>query len=94
VLESTLLPAGPMAASSIEYNYKVILLGGVGVGKTSLFNRIKTDEFQENATGTARSTVGSDVYNYSTTIGEDQLNVSCILKFVQKMVISLDITGV
>ena len=68
-----------MAASSIaEYNYKIIMLGGVGVGKTSLFHRIKTDKFLEDVVGSSRSTVGSDVYQYSTTIGEDRLNVSCI----------------
>ena len=71
------LAAGPMAASSIvEYNYKIIMLGGVGVGKTSLFHRIKTDEFLEDVVGSSRSTVGSDVYQYSATIGEDRLNVS------------------
>ena len=66
-----------MAASSIEYNYKVILLGGVGVGKTALFNRIKLDEFHENV-GTAPSTIGSDVYRFSTTIGDDKVNVSYV----------------
>ena len=63
-----------MSTTGFEYRYKVILLGDVGVGKTSLFNRIKLDEFKENP-----STIGSDVYKYSTKVGDDDVTVSCVI---------------
>ena len=64
-----------MATQQYKYKYKVILLGDAGVGKTSLFNRIKTGGkfYEVHAT-----TQGADVYNYPTTVGDDSLKVSCL----------------
>lgn len=58
-----------------EHKYKIILLGAVGVGKTSIFNRLKTGKFEANATAQA-GTVGVDIYNYTTTVGNDRIHVS------------------
>ena len=57
-----------------QYYYKIVLLGDVGVGKTSLFNRIKTGRFVQVPATTVGQ--GADQYTYSTTIGDDSLNVS------------------
>ena len=55
-----------------QYEYKIILLGEAGVGKTSLFNRIKTNRFSA-----VQPTVqGTDLHVYTTTVGDDLLNVS------------------
>ena len=56
-----------------EYKYKIILLGAVGVGKTSIFNRLKTGKFMPDAT---EQTHGTDIYKYKTTVGNDHINVS------------------
>lgn len=40
---------------------KLMLLGDVGVGKTSIANRLVFDEFE----GNYKATVGSDIYQYS-----------------------------
>ena len=64
---------GNMAAQ--QYEYKIILLGEAGVGKTSLFTRLKTGRFD----AVQRATIGAqgtDVYVYLTTVGDDSLNVS------------------
>jgi len=61
-------------AAQQQYDYKIILLGDAGVGKTSLFNRIKTGRFYEGET-----TQGVDRYTYATTVGDDTLNVSCMV---------------
>ena len=59
-----------------DYRYKVIILGKVGVGKTSLFIRIRDDTFVETS---AQSTVGgTDVFTYTTSVGEDRVTVSII----------------
>lgn len=58
-----------------QYYYKIVLLGDAGVGKTSLFNRIKSGRFIETPTTVGGQ--GADQYMYTTTIGEDSLNVSC-----------------
>lgn len=55
-----------------QYEYKIILLGEAGVGKTSIFNRIKTGRFSAVQT----TIQGTDLYVYSTTVGDDSLNVS------------------
>jgi len=63
-----------MATQQYKYKYKVILLGDAGVGKTSLFNRIKTGgKFYE----VHSPTQGVDVFNYTTTVGNDSLKVNC-----------------
>ena len=61
-----------MAAQQFEY--KIILLGEAGVGKTSLFTRIKTGRF--NTAQATIGTAGTDVYSYQTNFGEDPLKVS------------------
>jgi len=61
--------------ATLQYKYKVILLGDAGVGKTSLFNRIKYGKFY--AYGVRSATQGADVYDYTTTVGNDSLKVNC-----------------
>ena len=56
-----------------DYKYKIILLGAVGVGKTSIFNRLKTGKFVPNST---EQTHGTDIYNYTMTVGNDRIKVS------------------
>jgi len=55
-----------------QHKYNVIMLGEVGVGKTSIFNRIKTGIFHDGP----RSTLGEDHLVYSTTVDGDNLSVS------------------
>ena len=56
-----------------QYYYKIVLMGDPGVGKTSLFNRIKTNKFYQSP-----STIeGADQFTYTTTIGDDSISVSC-----------------
>jgi len=57
---------------STAHKYSIIMLGEVGVGKTSIFNRIKTGLFHEGQ----RSTLGEDHLVYSTTVDGDSVNVS------------------
>lgn len=57
------------------YEYKIILLGEAGVGKTSLFTRIKTGRFNPDQT-TDIGTEGTDVHIFLTTVGDDSLRVS------------------
>ena len=57
-----------------QYHYKIVLLGDVGVGKTSLFTRIKTDKFYQSQTTIGIE--GADQFTYTTTIGDDSLSVS------------------
>jgi len=64
-------------ATREQYEYKVILLGEAGVGKTSLFNRIKTGRFHDG-----QSTQGADRHTYTTQIGDDTINVSTTVVFV------------
>ena len=56
-----------------EYKYKIILLGTVGVGKTSIFNRLKSGKFVPDAT---EQTHGTDIYNCTKVVGNDRVNVS------------------
>lgn len=56
---------------SDKYKYNIVLLGDVGVGKTSLFYRIKTGRFHEN-----QSTLGEECFEKSMTVGNDQVRVS------------------
>jgi len=53
-----------------KYKYNIVLLGEVGVGKTSLFNRIKTGRFHENY-----STLGEECFEKTLTIDGDQIRV-------------------
>lgn len=64
-------------AVSQQYYYKIVLLGDAGVGKTSLFGRIKTGRF--NQTETTVGTGGADQCKYTTTIGDDSINVSYVM---------------
>ena len=57
-----------------QYEYKIILLGEAGVGKTSLFTRIKTGRF--NTVQTTIGTQGTDVHVHYTSVGDDPINVS------------------
>ena len=71
-------------ASQQYYYYKIILIGDAGVGKTTLFNRIKTGKFIE----LTQVTVGTqrvDEYLYRTVIGDDSLNVSCCIMYMKRM---------
>lgn len=54
-----------------SHRYNIILLGEVGVGKTSLFNRIKTGRFHEN-----QSTLGEECYEKSMMVEGDEIRVS------------------
>ena len=63
-----------------QYEYKIILLGEAGVGKTSLFNRIKTGRFSQSPPSVG--TQGTDLYVYTTTVGDDSLKVSCSTRYV------------
>lgn len=58
-------------------NYKVILLGEAGVGKTSLFNRIKTGKFSDTQSS---STGVCDCYQHLTTVDKDKIVVSNLLE--------------
>ena len=57
--------------------YTVVLAGKFGVGKTSLFTRLKGERFRETAAGEgaatmARATEGLENYLYDTTVdGKD-----------------------
>ena len=62
-----------MATEYTEFKYKIILLGAVGVGKTSIFNRLKNGKFTPNAT---EQTHGTDIYNCTKTVGSDRIHVS------------------
>ena len=62
-----------MGTEHNHYKYKIILLGAVGVGKTSIFNRLKTGKFLPDTT---EQTHGTDIYNYSMTVGDDRIKVS------------------
>ena len=54
-------------------SYKIILLGEEGVGKTSLFNRIKSGKFYDSHWQS--TTGGLDCYQYSTTVDNDRVMV-------------------
>ena len=54
-----------------KQRYNIILLGDVSVGKTSLFNRIKTGRFHEN-----QSTLGEECFEKIMTVDGDQVRVS------------------
>lgn len=69
------MAAQPNTGEYNEYKYKIVLLGAVGVGKTSIFNRLKTGKFTPNAT---EGTMGTDVYNYTTKVGDDSIHVSLL----------------
>lgn len=58
----------------VSYKYKVILLGDAGVGKTSLFTRIKTGKFLDVESFTTKP----DSYDYCTTIGRDRIQVNSV----------------
>lgn len=56
--------------------YKIILLGEVGVGKTSLFTRITTGKFCDDHSSFTRSL---DYYQYDTRVGKDRIKVRIII---------------
>ena len=56
-----------------DFKYKIILLGAVGVGKTSIFNRLRDGKFTPNAT---EQTQGTDIFNCTRTVGNDRVQVS------------------
>ena len=64
-------------AGQQQHYYKIVLLGDVGVGKTSLFNRIKSDRFVQASTTVGQ---GTDQHTYQATIGEDSVSVSYFIK--------------
>ena len=69
-------------------SYKIILLGEEGVGKTSLFNRIKTGKFYD---GHWQSTTGgSDCYQYPTTVDNDRVMVRiCMCQLTNYCVVTI-----
>ncbi len=63
-----------MAGAKEEYFFKVVLIGDVGVGKSSIFQRFRDGVFFENLSGT----VGLDHYAKSIDTGngkKDQIKV-------------------
>ena len=60
-----------MSHSSSKSSFKVVLLGEAGVGKTSLFIRIKDDAFYDFQ----RSTVGLDTCTRAIPINGEKLSV-------------------
>lgn len=54
-----------------SHKYKIILLGEVGVGKTSLFCRIMTGRFHDN-----QSTLQGDCFEKSMMVDGDEIRVS------------------
>ena len=52
---------------------KVVLVGDVGVGKTTLFMRLKTGQFVENIAHNPR--LGE--FNKKWNIGQNEVSVSC-----------------
>lgn len=58
--------------------YNIILLGEVGVGKTSLFYRLKTGRFHEN-----QSTLGEECFEKTMMVEGDEIRVSFYHKTVQ-----------
>ena len=69
------------------YKYKIILLGAVGVGKTAIFNRLRTGRFISGA----RLTQGVDAYTFKTTVGKDRINVSIVYYIVYCKLSSLSL---
>eukprot|EP00117_Sycon_ciliatum_P010997 scpid71683/ scgid12651/ Ras-related protein Rab-18-B len=61
-----------MAASSRGPMYKIVLLGELGVGKTSIFRRLKDDEFDETVT----TTTGIDSCTRPVTINGQTVTLS------------------
>ena len=63
-----------MAALSADKGplFKVILLGEAGVGKTSIFHRVKENSFNERR----KSTVGIDSCSIYVKVGDLQVTVS------------------
>ena len=57
-----------------EFRYKVILLGNHGVGKTSIFRRIKDDTFFDQKTETTLG--GIDIHQMTRKVGNDTIVVS------------------
>lgn len=56
-----------------SHRYKIILLGEVGVGKTSLFCRIMTGRFHDNQ---SEPTLRGDCFEKSMTVDGDEIRVS------------------
>lgn len=54
-----------------EFRYKVILLGNHGVGKTSIFRRIKDDTFFDQKTETTLG--GIDIHQMTRKVGNDTI---------------------
>ena len=58
-----------------KHRYKIILLGDVSVGKTSLFNRIKTGKFHDNLSMFG-STLGQECLEKTMVVQGEQIRVS------------------
>ena len=59
-----------------KHRYKIILLGDVGVGKTSLFNRITKDSFHDDCHGYDRPTIEADRFVKTMIVQGEQIRVS------------------
>ena len=67
-----------MAYSGRGPTYKVVLLGELGVGKTSLFKRLKDNTFDEYQT----ATTGIDSCTKVMKVDGEQIMVSMVLQSV------------
>ena len=61
--------------------FKVILLGEAGVGKTSIFHRLKDDIFQSNR----RNTMGIDSCSKYVKVGDTQVTVSALFSGILRL---------
>lgn len=59
--------------ATVDAEYKIVLLGDPGVGKTTWFLRIKQGEFVD--TGNVGASMGMDHLEYRTTIKERPVKV-------------------
>lgn len=74
-----------MAASSRGPTYKVVLLGELGVGKTSLFRRLKDNTFDEYQTATTgidscTKVIKLDGETVMVSYGWHLVGLSCVVK--------------
>ena len=57
-------------------NYKVIIIGNSGVGKTTLFHRILFDKYVDTTSSENRSTIGLDCFEKTIHVLGEAIRVS------------------